>query len=230
MAKYELRLEARRLRSQGISVRKIASQLGVSKGTVSLWVRDIILSVEQLEKLRNDNIKGGELGRLRGALAQKNARLQKIEDTKRMGIRDIGTLSRRDLFIAGLCLYWGEGSKKDGRLQFCNSDPDIIIFMIRWLKDCFGVPAERMAASVGINISHLYRESEVIEYWMAVTGLPLKNFRKTSFKHVQNQKVYANANSHYGTLSINVLKPGDIYYKILGLIFGLAQSQGSSAG
>src|SRR5271154_2947044 len=40
-AKDGLREKARELRSQGLSYNEIVAQLGVSKGSVSLWVRDI---------------------------------------------------------------------------------------------------------------------------------------------------------------------------------------------
>lgn len=40
-AKDELRSQARELRAQGLDYEEIASRLGVSKGSVSLWVRDL---------------------------------------------------------------------------------------------------------------------------------------------------------------------------------------------
>ena len=43
--KDEERAEARRLRSEGVSVRAIAAQLGVAKSSVSVWVRDVPLPV-----------------------------------------------------------------------------------------------------------------------------------------------------------------------------------------
>ena len=39
--------EARKLRSEGLSVRRIAARLGVSVSSVSVWVRDVPLSREQ---------------------------------------------------------------------------------------------------------------------------------------------------------------------------------------
>lgn len=40
-AKDHLRAQARELRAQGLDYEEIASRLGVSKGSVSLWVRDL---------------------------------------------------------------------------------------------------------------------------------------------------------------------------------------------
>ena len=43
--------QARELRRQGLSLGEIRRQLGVAKSSVSLWVRDIELTPEQLERL-----------------------------------------------------------------------------------------------------------------------------------------------------------------------------------
>ena len=50
--KYKEKLEARRLRKEeGLSLKEIAEKVGVAKSSVSLWVRDIELSDEQLAVL-----------------------------------------------------------------------------------------------------------------------------------------------------------------------------------
>ena len=118
MSKYHLRQKARKLRRKGISVKSIASLLGISKGTARIWVRDIILNVEQLQKLRESELKGKELGRLKGALIQKERRFNLIEESKRKGIAELAHLSEREILIAGLALYWGEGSKTGREIEF----------------------------------------------------------------------------------------------------------------
>lgn len=224
MAKYFLRHKARTLRKKGISVKKIAQYLGISKSTASLWVRDIILTVEQLEELRNVMLRGSELGRTKGALVQKERRLKFIEESRSKGIAELPSITERELLIAGLALYWGEGSKKSQELEFCNSDPKMIQFLLLWLKKCFGVTLDEIKCCVGINQIHREREEVVKDYWAKITGIPLSQFRKTSFKKVKNSKVYENFNDHYGTLSVIVLKPSRFYFRILGLIEGLFQA------
>lgn len=224
MAKSLLRIKARKLRAKGESVKDIAKKLGVSKSSVSLWVRDIILSVEQLEKLRQKSIKGGELGRLKGSLSQKFRRLELIEGYRKEGLERFKNLSGEEVFVAGISLYWAEGSKKKREVSFCNSDPNLINFMIYWLKRYFDVPNLRLRAVVGINEIHTKRESKVKKYWSEITGVPLEQFRKTSFKRVKNRKIYENFDDHYGTLSIKVLKGAGLCYKILGLIEGLSEA------
>ena len=221
MAKSLLRLEALKLRKKGISVKKIARALGVSASTASYWTRDVILSVEQLENLRQSTIKGAELGRLRSALLQKKRRLKIIELVKDKTRERLLNLQSREFLIAGIALYWSEGSKKDRRVEFCNSDPRMIKFFIHWLHDCFNVKSEDLRGYIGINEVHLKREGIVKQYWSELTGIPLSQFRKTYFKRAANKKVYENFNEHYGTLNIRVAKSAALYYEVMGLIEGL---------
>ncbi len=236
MAKYLQKIKARKLRSKGESVGMIAKKIGVTKSTVSLWVRDIILSIEQLEELNKRKIKGGELGRLKGSLMQKNRRLNLIKQRETEGRDRLKNLSDKELFVAGIALYWAEGSKKKREFFICNSDPEMIVFMIGWIEKFFGIKRDRLKVVVGINEIHRSREGVVKNYWSNITGIPLTQFRKTSFKKVKSHKIYANFNEHYGTLGVTVLKGSDIYYKMLGLIEGLSEarhnfiSQGSSVG
>jgi len=224
MAKSLLKIKARKSRRKGESVIQIAQKLGISKSTVSLWVRDIILSVDQLQKLKNNSLKGAELGRAHGAFIQKARRLQTIEKFKKEGIEELKKLKDKEFFVAGLALYWGEGSKKSRNVRLCNSDPELVNFMIKWLINTFDINSQEMALTVGINESHRLREEKVKEYWAQVTGLPLSQFRKTSFKKVKAEKIYENFYGHYGTLTVDVLKPARFYYKILGLIEGLSEA------
>lgn len=229
MAKFLLRTKARLLRRHGVSVRSIATQLQVSRSSASIWVRDIVMTVEQLENLRKLNLQGKERGRLKGALMQKQRWLDAMEEHKKTGAETIGRLTSRELLVAGLALYWGEGSKKDRRVQFCNSDPKMIQFLLFWLRECFGVDSQDIHCRVGINISHAHRDDKVKEYWSKISGIPLNQFVSTSLKRVDSKKVYDNADAHYGTLSIQILKSSRYYGKIIGLIEGLSVAwQGSS--
>lgn len=212
------------MRSKGESIKEIARKLGVSKSTTSLWVRDIILSVEQLEGLQKRRLQGAELGRLRSALKQKEKRIKLIEGSKELGIKRLSNLAEREFLIAGIALYWAEGAKKTREVEFCNSDPKLINFMIDWIRKNFDIKTEDLAACVGINEIHRPREKIVKEYWSKISKIPLGQFRKTSFKKVKNKKIYDNFNEHYGTLSIKILKPARIYYKIMGLIEGLSEA------
>src|ERR1035437_3910660 len=109
--KLELKLKARKLRREGLSIKNIERKLGVSRSSVSLWVRDVVLSASQIKKLYADKITGSLKGNY---IASKN----KIERTRKLvekatkeGEKEIGNLSSRDVFIAGVAMYFAEGTK-----------------------------------------------------------------------------------------------------------------------
>lgn len=230
MAKSKERLMARSLRKQGVSVKTIAKRIGVAKSSASLWVRDIILTVEQLENLKQQNIKGGEKGRLIGALKQKNDRLNRIQEGQRQGHIIFSELNERELLLAGCALYWAEGTKKNRIVSFCNSDPKLIEFMITWLRICFHIPIEELRCYIGVNEIHSHRDNIMKEYWSKKTGIPITQFLKTSFKKVKNKKIYDNFDTHFGTLTVKTVRSARFYYKIMGLIDSLCQSKISSQG
>lgn len=221
MAKPSERIKARELRKQGVSVRQITKLLNVSKSSASLWVRDIILTPEQLEKLSHHEIKGRERGRLLGALKQKQDRIARIKKAEEDGIRELSNLSDREVFIAGLAIYASEGNKKTRGVRLSNSDYKIVKFMINWFTKYLGVRFEDIRCFIGINEIHRDREEIVKSYWSEKTGLPLSSFNKTSFKKTVSKKFYKNFNEHFGTLDIRVLHAAPVYYKIMGLIHGL---------
>jgi len=59
--------EARRLRRLGWSVKEIERHLSVSRSSVSLWVRDVTLTKEQIEELHRRSATSP--GQLAGAAA-----------------------------------------------------------------------------------------------------------------------------------------------------------------
>ena len=105
----------RKLRAAAWTLREIADELRVSKGSVSVWVRD----VEFVPKPRN-----------RGHDSQRPHPLhvRKLEEIERCRVEAealIGTLSERDLTMFCLALYAGEGSKTEGAVKFANTSPTL---------------------------------------------------------------------------------------------------------
>lgn len=114
----------RRLRAQNFTIIQIADQLGVSKSSVSLWVRDVPITPSK---------------RRYGPQARwhpwKEGRLREIAEVHRIGAERIGVLSDEAFFAAGVALYAGEGAKTDGKIRFANTDQGMVAFFCastRW--------------------------------------------------------------------------------------------------
>lgn len=217
MAKSREKNIARNLRKNGLSLREIAEKIGVSKGSVSLWCSDIVLTKEQEKKLHNQMVKGSYEGRTAGARMQKERKQKKINDSLFKAEKDIPKLKERELFIAGLGLYWGEGAKK-GSVRFYNSDPLAAVFMMRWFREVLKIEENRFLMYININYAHKNRLKRVIEYWSKVTCVPIVQFRKPTLINSESKKIYENFSEHYGTLCIRIARSGDLLYQIHGWI------------
>ncbi len=226
MAKYDLRIKARALRGAGRSIGAICNELQVSKGTVSLWCRDIQLTEVQERRLHLNQIERSAAGRKKGVQANINKRLGNISASKEFALRKIRSLSRRDLLFVGVALYWAEGSKTDSTpgFVFVNSDPKMIEVMFAWLTIVMGVKKEDVKLQVAINELHRTRIDVVLEFWSNLLELPSGSFRKTQFIKVPNKKVYENHDTYYGVLRVYVAKSSFLKYKTLALIERIKQS------
>jgi transcriptional regulator with XRE-family HTH domain len=222
IAKVEERIKARKLRKKGYSMRSIASLLNISKGTISIWCRDIPLTREQKRRLSENAIKKGHKGRMIGARTNRQRKLENIKRYEFISKNEIGTMSYRDLLFAGTALYWGEGSKtENSRLAFTNSDPEAILFMYKWFKEVFGVTKKEFTPRIFINKIHARRIKKVVAFWSELLKLPKEQFGNPVLLNVGNKKIYDNHDQYYGVLSLRIRKSTNLKYHILGLIKAL---------
>ena len=56
MAKYKEKIKAQELRERGRSIKEITKTLNVSKGSVSVWCRDIKLTKKQIEQYKKGKL------------------------------------------------------------------------------------------------------------------------------------------------------------------------------
>lgn len=176
MALREKKSEAIRMRKEGASYSQIKEKLKVSKSSLSLWLHDMPLPEKRLRELRDWN--AIRIERFQNTMRGK--REARWAEVRKRAAKDMGLLSKRDIFIAGLFLYWGEGTKTSAAsTSLSNTDPAMIRFFMRWLE-LLGVKKERMKAYV-----HLYSDMDAqreLRYWSKTLGMPLSSFRKPYIK------------------------------------------------
>jgi transcriptional regulator with XRE-family HTH domain len=126
MTKKEQCAQARLLRQQGLALSDIAERLGVAKSSVSSWLRDIVLTDEQVEHLIDYN------RRMRGQNNGAQASRKKFSDLRKQ-YREQGRQKAREnrsLHLAGCMLYWAEGAKRRNSVIFANSDANMMTLFI----------------------------------------------------------------------------------------------------
>ncbi len=218
MAKSDIKIKARELRRTGVSILEIARKFGVAKSTVSLWCRDILLSDAQKNNLLQTKSLAVSRGRLLGAETNRLKRVVVIEEGKKWAKSTIVSLSKRDLLIAGIALYWAEGSKTDRRFIFVNSDPAMILLMYKWLKSVFQIEKEAFMPRLSINEIHKPRVHKVLEFWSNLLELPVAQFGNPWYIKAKVHKVYDNYDTYYGILRLGMRDAAPFKYKMLSLI------------
>jgi hypothetical protein len=221
MAKSKEKNLALKLRQEGKSIKEIAEKLSLSKSTVSLWCRDIVLSKKQMSALYRKMLDGRYKGRIKGAKIQYKRRIEREKRYRKEGLVRIGRLSDRDFLITGVALYWGEGHKNGREVRITNSDPEIIRFMLKWFKRVLKIDRDKITLYIIINRVHKKRVKEVEEWWSRITRFPKENFLKTTLIKSENKKKYKNFPYHYGTLTIRLKNPVNLHNQIIGMIEAL---------
>lgn len=211
------------MRRRGKSISQISRAIGIGKGTVSVWCRDIALTPRQIQRLLRRKELGLKAGQLHAAENKRSRRLAVTERYLAEGTARFSSPSEAELFSTGLALYLAEGAKTAHRIHFVNSDPRLIEFMLRWLGRFFGVSRMQVAPSVLINEIHRPRINTVLRFWSRYLHMPLSQFRGTVFVKTIQRKAYANHDRYYGTFRFQVLKGTELWYKISGLMEGLLQ-------
>ena len=156
--------QARELRAQNMTLQDIADRLGVSKSSVSLWVRNVPFTPSKRR-----------YGPQRRPNRLHDEKLAQIAALDQDGSDRIGVLNDDAFLAAGVALYAGEGAKRDGKIVFANSDPAMVRFFCAWLRHHFDIDESRLRARVYLHEGLDLDAAQA--HWSNVTGIPPDQFR-----------------------------------------------------
>ncbi|WP_086565768.1 hypothetical protein [Streptomyces africanus] len=217
-AKDDLRERARELRLQGWTYDQIQVELGCSKSSISLWVRDLP------KPERRDPTEQAKLAARKRWEHELAIRDEERQRTKEAAAKEMGELSARDLFMAGVALYWAEGSKdkpydRRENVLFVNSDPGVIRLYLAWLN-LLGVERDRLRYRVMIHMTADVEGAEC--YWANLVGIDVSTLQKTTIKKHNPKTVRKNVGESYrGCLVIRVSQGAELYRRIEGWWHGM---------
>ncbi|MFE0451940.1 hypothetical protein ACFW2D_11705 [Streptomyces sp. NPDC058914] len=218
-AKDDLRARARELRLQGWTYDRIEAELGCSRSSVSLWVRDLP------KPERRDPREQATLAARKRWEHELAVRDEKRQQTKTAAATEIGELSDRDLFVIGVALYWAEGTKdkphaRRERVTFVNSDPDMIRVFLAWLAL---LSVERADISYRLMIHETADVDAAEMYWAEVVQADRSAFGKTTLKRHNPKTVRKNTGDEYrGCLVLTVRQSAELYRRIEGWWGGIS--------
>lgn len=203
-------------RKQGYSYNMICEKLGLGKSTVANWTNAIPYTPNQKV------IKRIGLAKLKSALFKQNQKIEEVKEMKVLAVKELGKITKRDLWLLGIGLYLGEGTKSFEFVRIVNSDPQIIKIAIKWFREICGLKDENFNPYI-----HAYPDNNIkktISYWSKVTGIGKRQFGKTQID-LRNHKMAVKRKSlPYGTLHLHIKSCGNkefgkrLHRRIIGWI------------
>jgi hypothetical protein len=197
--------QALKLREEGYSYSYIHDKTKLSKSTLSYLLRNVPYIPNSFTQ------KTIGLARAMSGESKASTKLKSVEEAGKKAVKDISSLSKRDLFMLGIGLYIGEGSKTQNIIRVVNGDARVINLFIKWLTN-FDYPKNKLAIRI-----HLYPDSNVGEaesYWALKTGLLPSQFQKACIdkRALKNRK---RSGTHlYGTAHVTVRSFGDTRFGV----------------
>lgn len=141
-------------KSERLSIKDISNRLGIS-----FWNTYSLMNEYGINR-RNPS--------MAGFAANRNKPQFKIKSS----------LTNRDkqLKIAGIMLYWAEGTFNGNTVDFTNSNPEMIKIFLKFLREICGINDERLRVYL-----YAYEHQNILElqdYWHTVTNIKISQFTK----------------------------------------------------
>ena len=195
------------LRRLGLTYGEIRDLIPVPKGTLSDWCREIDLSKEQIEAIRE---RTGPDSRRGIPVDTQWRRREEIAQIREQARRFAEDHLDDAFFMAGVVLYWGEGSKTRNDLVLSNSDPAALRAFVSWVRRYLTPNAEFV---LSMHLHEGNDETAARSYWRQAIGLREARFTKTFIKargtgHRKNHL-------EHGVCRVRVLQSADAWNKIM---------------
>lgn len=211
------------LRRQGKTYNEINRLLNIPKSTLSGWFNGLEIPEKIKKRLWSaaqkkwaQSITDYNKKRALNILSKTNEIQQRIS-------KEIGKLKKRELMLIGAALYWAEGDKKNRwRVRFSNSDPAIIVLIMKFFREICKIKEHKFIARIQIHSDILEKKARL--FWSKISNIPLRQFRKTLIIISKSSKLKRPFNTlPYGTMQINI-SDVNLVNRIKGWIFGLSKA------
>ncbi|MEI6690627.1 MAG: helix-turn-helix domain-containing protein [bacterium] len=197
----EVHNQAIELRQKGESYREISKKLNIARSTLNGWLKDIVLSDEQKERLHNQWLAGFAKARLNGTQVQKQRRAERaIENSKQVAEYVAGLDINENMlkiFLAGL--YLGDGFKIRGRLGLGNADPKIVLLFVTLIRQLYPIDESRLCCAIFCRADQ--DPDLLINYWSSLLNIPISQFHKTQIDRRTTAK--PSYEGYHGVCAVN---------------------------
>lgn len=204
LSRWERSELGRDMRREGLSYGEIIELIDVKKSTLATWCNSVKLTEEQIKGIKD------RTGQVAGLPRDTQwRRREEIETIWCVAQQQVPVLTSDPLWLAGIVLYWAEGSKTRNKLSMANTDPRALRLFIAWVRG-FLLPEADFRLHLHLHEGNDERAAK--SHWREVLELPEAKFHKTFIKpkgtgHRKN-------NHLHGVCTVRALKSADAFQTI----------------
>ena len=225
MAKTAERKLAIQLRKEGKTYNEIMDIIPIAKSTLSEWLKSVHLAKPQVQRRTKLRLEAG----LRGAESKRKIRLAEVRSLLEDGIKKVGVISERELWLIGAALYWAEGNKQRERsvstgVLFGNSDPQMLRVFIAWLA-LLDISSTDLMYELYLHTSRTSQVEEFKKWWAKQLGIHTSELTRIYYKKGSIKTNRTNtADLYHGLIRIKVKSSTSLNREVSGYIAGIVAS------
>ena len=176
-----------------MSLLEISRTLHTAKSTASLWLsseknRGIYGSMTKQEWMRFIQKKSIVALHKRTIMRQQN---RETEAKHQMTNLQISLETQRAILST---LYWAEGSKGVGVLNFANTDPRLCLIFVTLLRSSYDLDETKFR--IRLHLHKYHDEQELKKYWSELLEIPISQFNGVIWKKEPNSGKRYRQNYH----------------------------------
>ena len=182
--KSDRRLLAEQLRrEEGLSYNEISARTGISKSTLSYWLRELALEPAQEHRLQERLQANRGAFAARALLVNRKRHTEKRRSAFQHGWETASHVSDSEANhqLAFAMLYLGEGTKTLNRVMIGNTSADIVRYSLWALTKVFGVDPGRLTFRLHLVEAASPLEEQIIAWWSQQLDVPRGRFQKSGY-------------------------------------------------
>jgi hypothetical protein len=215
--------QATDLRLEGYSLGYISGKLGVSRTTLSHWLRDITYSPNEFTRAHVKK------ARVASAMTKNHNRRDSITQLKRVAATELGTTTNRDWLLFGLGFFAKTGRSNTSssfggaaneRIELSTGDAKMGRLFILWLTRGLNIPAGHIF--VQLFLSQGTDPKLPKQFWSESLKIPIGHIKTSSVK----SRTRTSSNS-FGSIKVYIKAQGrtdlgvQLFRKVQGMLDSL---------
>jgi hypothetical protein len=213
LSRWERSELGRDLRRAGLSYGEMMELVPVKKSTLATWCRDVTLTPEQVDRIAQRRTPAPGRNLMGQPYTTQRSRRIEIEAIRAQAKLEAHHLSADAFWMAGVVLYWGEGTKTNRRLSVANSDPAALRLFKAWAEE-FAKPNSGWRARLHLHADN--DEPAARRWWAAQLEIPVSDFTQSFIK--PDGTGHRKNHLPYGVCTLSKRKSTDAFLQTMGWI------------